>query len=179
MLFLTGASNFLAAPQSRILNQVIVALVGLAFIVAAARGRIPVRSPLVLPGLAWIAATAVSSALAVRPTISVEGLALLLLATPSYLLVRALLADERFRRRVDWLVIAAATVFVGAYLAQAFTQWISWWSVAGPSLPPLRPGDVGLTVGTVNAVALYLELLVPTAVVLSCVRWRRPPFSVG
>ena len=38
-----------------------------------------------------------------------------------------------------------------------------------PSIPPLRPGDVGLTVGTVNAVALYLELLAPVAVWLS---WR-------
>ena len=38
---------------------------------------------------------------------------------------------------------------------------------------------MGLTVGTVNAVALYLELLVPIAVWLSWTRWRSTAFSAG
>jgi hypothetical protein len=80
---------------------------------------------------------------------------------------------------MDWLIVASTAFFVVAYLLQALTQWLSWWSVAGPSIPPLRPGDVGLTVGTVNAVALYLELLVPIAVWLSWQRWRSRPFSTA
>jgi O-antigen ligase len=179
LVFLSGASNFLAAPQSRILNQVLILVVMIGWAIAAWRGVIDVRSPLVLPGLAWIAATAISATFAERPSIGLEGLALLLLSAPAYLTIRAMTATDWLRDRVDWLIVGATTVFVIAYLLQAATQWWSYWSVAGVAIPPLRPGDVGLTVGTVNAVALYLELLAPLAVWLSWTRWRRRGFSVG
>jgi O-antigen ligase len=179
LTFFSGASNFLAAPQSRILNQVLVlgavAIGGL----VALRGAADLRSHLLLPGAAWVAAIAISSITSQRPAASVEALALLLICAPAYFVVRGVLRTEALRRRVDWLVIVATTAFVVLYLVQALTQWVSWWSIAGPSIPPLRPGDVGLTVGTVNAVALYLELLVPIAVWLSWVRWRSRSFSVA
>ncbi len=179
LTFFSGASNFLAAPQSRILNQVLVlgAVVVAGFV--AVRRRSDLRSPLLLPGAAWVAAVAIATLTSQRPAASLEALALLLLCAPAYLIVKAVLADPALRPRIDWLVIVATTVFVVAYLLQALTQWASWWSIAGLSIPPLRPGDVGLTVGTVNAVALYLELLAPIAVWLSWVRWRSRPFSIG
>jgi O-antigen ligase len=178
LVFFSGASNFLASPQSRILNQVLVFGAMVAFGVAAWRGSVDLRSPLVLPGVAWIVATTLTGLLSLRPAASLEAVALLLLAAPAYLVVRAALAEPWLRERLDWLVIVATTVFVVAYLLQALTQWIAWWSVAGPSVPPLRPGDVGLTVGTVNAVALYLELLAPVAVWLSWTRWRSRRFTI-
>jgi putative inorganic carbon (hco3(-)) transporter len=179
LTFFSGASNFLASPQSRFLNQLIV--VG-AMVVAGLlviRGQIDLRSPYLWPGIAWVVVTATATATSQRPAASIEALALLLICAPAYYLIRAVLADPALRPRMDWLIVVSTTVFVVAYLLQAFTQWLSWWSVAGPSIPPLRPGDVGLTVGTVNAVALYLELLVPIAVWLSWTRWHRRPFSVG
>lgn len=176
--YLSGASNFLASPQSRILNQVLVLGLMVAGAVAVRRGWLDLRSPLTIPGLAWIGATAAATLFSQRPAASLEGLALLLLAAPAYLVVRAILMESWLRQRVDWLLIVSTTVFAMAYLFQAFTQWLSWWSVAGPSIPPLRPGDVGLTIGTVNAVSLYLELLGPIAVWLSWTRWRSRPFTV-
>ena len=177
LVFFSGASNFLASPQSRILNQV---LIGGAILVAgllALRQRADLRSTLLLPGAAWLAANTLSAIFSQRPAASLEALALLLLCAPGYLVVRAIVRDPGLRLRTDWLVVLSTAVFVIAYLAQAFTQWVTWWSVAGPSLPPLRPGDVGLTVGTVNAVALYLELLAPIAIWLAGTagdRARRP-----
>ena len=143
------------------------------------RGRIDLRSPFLWPGIAWVVVTAIATATSQRPAASVEALALLLICAPAYYLIRAVLADPVLRPRMDWLIVVSTTIFVIAYLLQALTQWVSWWSVAGPSIPPLRPGDVGLTVGTVNAVALYLELLVPIAVWLSWTRWHSRPFSIG
>jgi len=179
LVFFSGASNFLASPQSRILNQVLVLGAMVTAGVVALRGRLDPGSPLLMPGIAWVAATAISTITSQRPAASLEALALLLICAPAYLVVRAVLANMSMRSRIDWLIIVANTVFVLAYLLQALTQWASWWSIAGPSIPPLRPGDVGLTVGTVNAVALYLELLAPIAVWLSWVRWRSRRFSLG
>jgi O-antigen ligase len=179
LTFFSGASNFLASPQSRILNQLLVfgALVGGG--VLAWGSRPDLRSPVLLPGAAWLAANTAATLTSQRPAASTEALALLLLGAPAYLLVRAVVTHPAIRTRFDSLLIVATTVFVIAYLLQALTQWASWWSVAGVSIPPLRPGDVGLTVGTVNAVALYLELLAPIAVWLSWLRWRSRPYTVG
>ena len=179
LTFFSGASNFLASPQSRILNQLLVLGVVICGGIVALRGRLDVRSPLLLPGAAWVAVTAIATVTSQRQAASLEALALLLISAPAYFVVRAALADERLRPRVDWLIILATSVFIVAYLIQALTQWISWWSIAGPSIPPLRPGDVGLTVGTVNAVALYLELLAPIAIWLAWVRWHSRGFTLG
>jgi O-antigen ligase len=179
LTFFSGASNFLAAPQSRMLNQALILGAVLVFLLVAFRRGLDLRSPFLLPGAAWVGALALAALTSQRPAASIEALALLLIAAPAYLAVRAVLADPRLRPRLDWLVIVSTTVFVVAYLLQALTQWLSWWSIAGPSIPPLRPGDVGLTVGTVNAVALYLELLAPIAVWLSWARWRSKAFTAA
>lgn len=178
LTFFSGASNFLASPQSRILNQVLVLCAVIVAAIAGLRGRVDLRSPLLLPGAAWVVATAVAAQASLRPAASIEALALLLIGAPAYLVVRAILADQELRVRVDWLIGVSTFAFVVAYLLQALTQWLSWWSVAGPSFPPLRPGDVGLTVGTVNAVALYLELLVPIALWLTWQRWHARSFTI-
>ena len=109
----------------------------------ALRGRIDLRSPFLGPGVAWVVAIAVTTATSQRPAASIEALALLLICAPAYYLVRAVLADPVLRPRMDWLIVISTTFFVAAYLLQALTQWLTWWSVAGPSIPPLRPGDVG------------------------------------
>ncbi len=176
MVLFSGASNYLASPQSRILNQGLILVAGIVTAALAWRGRLDARSPLVLPGLAVIGATAVSTLTSQRPEASREAMALLLLAAPSYLLVRAVLADPWLRTRIDWLVIVGGFGFTVAYLGQALAQWFVFWSVVGPAIPPLRPGDVGLTVGTVNAVSLYLELLVPIGLALAWGRWRSTRF---
>jgi O-antigen ligase len=178
LTFFSGASNFLASPQSRILNQILILGVAFGAGIAARRGRLDVRSSLILPGAAWIAANAIATLTSERPAASIEALALLLICVPAYFVIRAVLADDFLRSRIDRLFVAATTVFVVAYLLQCLTQWLSWWSIAGPSIPPLRPGDVGLTVGTVNAVALYLELMAPIAIWLSWTIWRSRPFAI-
>ena len=177
LTFFSGASNFLASPQSRILNQILILAVAVGAGIAASRGRIDVRSTLLLPGAAWIAANAIATITSERPAASIEALALLLIGVPAYFVIRAVLTDDYLRGRIDRLFVVSTTVFVVAYLLQCLTQWLSWWSVAGPSIPPLRPGDVGLTVGTVNAVALYLELMAPIAIWLSWTTWRSRSFT--
>ena len=178
LTFFSGASNFLASPQSRILNQLLIVGVAVGTGIAAVRGRIDLRSSLILPGAAWVAANAFATLTSARPGVSIEALALLLISVPAYFAIRAILADDFLRSRIDRLFVVATAIFVVAYLLQCLTQWLSWWSIAGPSIPPLRPGDVGLTVGTVNAVALYLELMAPIAVWLSWTIWRSRPFTI-
>lgn len=178
LVMFSGASNYLASPQSRILNQVLILAVGVAAAILAWRGRLDVRSPLVLPGVAVIAATALAAVTSQRPEASREALAFVLVAAPSYLVIRAVLAEPWLRARVDGLIVIGGFLFTAAYLVHALTQWVVFWSVVGPAIPPLRPGDVGLTVGTVNAVSLYLELLVPIGVALAWARWRNTRFVV-
>jgi O-antigen ligase len=178
LTFFSGASNFLASPQSRILNQLLILGIAVTAGIAALRGRLDLGSPLVLPGAAWIGANAVATLTSQRQPASIEALALLLISAPAYFVIRAVLTDEHLGPRIDRLFVVATTVFVVAYILQAFTQWLSWWSIAGISIPPLRPGDVGLTVGTVNAVALYLELMSPIAIWLSWTISRRRTFTI-
>ncbi|HSK93793.1 MAG TPA: O-antigen ligase family protein, partial [Candidatus Angelobacter sp.] len=178
-LFFGGAANFQSAPQARVLTHVLVLGTMLAGVALAATGRLLVTSPLVLAGAAWVGAVALAAAASVRPEASREALALLLLGLPGYLVIRGLVWSEVLRSRLEIMVIGGAFVFVVAYLLQVLTQWLSWWSAVGPSIPPLRPGDVGLTVGTVNSIALYIELLLPIAIWMSWTRWRSLPFTVG
>ena len=179
VLFFSGASNYLPSPQARILTQLIMLAVGVAATVGMWRGRVDTHSPLVLPGLAYVGATVPGGDHQPATGGEPRGGGLVLLAVPTYLAVRSVLADAWFGPRLDWLIVVAGIVFSVAYLLQALTQWIAFWSVVGPAVPPLRPGDVGLTVGTVNAVALYLELLVPLGLCLAWVRWRSARVVVG
>lgn len=175
-LFFGGAANYQASPQARVLSHVLlVATLGVGLL-AAALGRVSMRTPLLVPGALWTGALVVGALTSANPEASREAVALLLVGLPGYFVVRSVVWNPELRPRVEWMVILATFVFVVAYLLQVLTQWVSWWSAVGPSIPPLRPGDVGLTVGTVNSIALYIELLVPVAVWLSWVRWRSRSF---
>lgn len=178
-LFLGGASTFQASPQARVLSHLLTFVAMVATLAAAVSGRLSLRSPLARPGALWVAATVVGAVFSIRPEASREAIALLLLGVPVYFLIRHVFWTPTLRPRVEWLLIATTTTFLLAYLVQVLMQWRLWWSAVGPSVPPLRPGDVGLTLGTVNGVSLYIELLVPIAVWLSWTRWRSMPFSVG
>jgi putative inorganic carbon (HCO3(-)) transporter len=172
-VFLTGASNFGASVQARILNQVLMLAVAVGLGIAARRGAAVVRSPLLLPGLAFVVASLIAAVFSTRAATSREAVALLLLSVPAYILIRAVTWTDWLRPRLDRLIVGATLVFLLAYLVQAVLEWVRWWSVAWPAAPPLRPGDVGLTIGTVNAIALYLELLVPVAVAIAWSTLRR------
>lgn len=189
LLFFSGASNFLPSPQARILTQLIVGGAALAWVAvawrAAGRGGAtagpwsdPVATPLLLPGLAWAAVQLLSAATSQRPASSLEAAALLLLALPGYLVVRAALRHRVLRPRLDWLLVVATLLFLLAYLWQVLDQWLAWWGAVGPSVPPLRPADVGLTVGTANAVAVHAELLVAPAAWIAWRRWHRRPLPL-
>jgi tetratricopeptide (TPR) repeat protein len=76
-------------------------------------------------------------------------------------------------------VVLTTVGFVAAYWLQVGDQWIRWWSIVGLGVPPLRPADVGLTIGTANAVAAYLELLVPIAAWIAWRRWHNRAFAAA
>jgi putative inorganic carbon (HCO3(-)) transporter len=173
LVFFGGASNFLPSPQARILTQLVVLGASLSWLIAAARARVVVASPLLLPGAAYVVVFVCSTILSQRPAASREALALLLLAVPGYLVVRSIAWHGVLSRRVQWLFVMATAALVVAYLGQVLVAWIGWWQALGPSLPPLRPGDLSLTLGTANAVAAYLELMAAPAAWMAWRRWHR------
>jgi O-antigen ligase len=177
--FFGGALNFMPSPQARILTHLVILAAAITTVILIARGRVSVGSPLVAPGIAYVAVMVAAALVSQRPAASIEAVAIVLVAAPTYLLVRYALTLPWLEIRIDWLVIVGTATFVALYLFQALSQWAAWWAVAGPSVPPLRSGNVALTLGSLNTVSLYLELLVPSAVALSWMRWRRRWFTVG
>ena len=181
LVFLGGASNFLPSPQARIATQITIVTSIAAWLVYAWRRGTSgwARSQLLVPGLVYAGAILLSAVTSSRPASSVEAVALLLIALPGYPVVRTILASSFIRPRLEWLMIVTTLAFLVAYLAQVLAQWLAWWGALGPSIPPLRPADVGLTLGTANAVAAHAELLAAPAAWLAWRRWRSWPVSAA
>ncbi len=110
--------------------------------------------------LAVIAAAIVSQ----RAAPSLEATALIVIAAPCYLAIRAVAWDEPLMTRIRWLIVVSAFLVLIPYLVEVLAAWIDWWLAFGISLPPIRPGNPSGTVGSSNALATYTYLLVPYAV---------------
>ena len=118
LVFFSGASNYLASPQARILTQVVVGIATIAWLAGSIRAHRAIQSELVAPGLAYAGTVVVSAALRIDVGPIREAGALLLLTLPGYPVVREIVWSEWLGRRFDWLVVVTTTVFVAAYLVQ-------------------------------------------------------------
>ncbi|MFL5770341.1 MAG: O-antigen ligase family protein, partial [Chloroflexota bacterium] len=164
VVLFVGALPYISGPWARIAVQLILAAAAAVTVVLVARRVLDVGTPLAIPGVVCIAVVAISAVTSREPAVSREALALLVLAATTYPLARYLVWDSALAPRITSLVVFAAIGLITAYLVQVAALWIQWISRAGLSLPPLRPADAALSTGTVNSIATYFELLIPTAV---------------
>jgi O-antigen ligase len=169
LVYFGGSSNFLASPQARIVTQVVV-LAAIAAWALGGAGAAAGRSSLIGPATVVLVAVVLAGLFSERPGPAREAVALLLLVLPGYLVVRSVVWDPAIGPRLETLFAAAAVVTLVLYLALSLGLWVEWWSIVGPSIPPLRPGDLGLTLGSSNTVAAAIELLAPTAALIA---WQR------
>ena len=148
LTFFSGASNFLASPQSRILNQVLVLGVdGRLPVVLALRGASDLRSPLLLPGRGLGRGRRDRGRHEPATGRQPRG------ARPAaHLCARPISSSGRswriraLRPRIDWLVIVATTVFVVAYLAPGadpVAVVVVGRRAVDPTAPPRRRGSDG------------------------------------
>jgi O-antigen ligase len=169
LVYFGGSSNFLASPQARIVTQVVV-LAAITVWALRGAGAALGHSSLIVPATLVIVAIVLCGLFSARPGPAREALALLLVVLPGYLVVRSVVWEPAIGARLETLFAGAAVVTLVLYLALSIGQWVAWWSIVGPSIPPLRPGDLGLTLGSSNTVAAAIELLAPTAALIT---WQR------
>jgi O-antigen ligase/tetratricopeptide (TPR) repeat protein len=109
---------------------------------------------------AIVLAFAITSLTSRNPRISVEFLGYAIVLSAGYLLLRRLLADSFFARRIGGLCIMLGFVVCVWYLATAVQHWMTFWSVIGRfTMPPLRPEFDGLAYGAPSIVASITVLL--------------------
>lgn len=169
LVYFGGSSNFLASPQARIVTQGVV-LAAIAAWALAGAGTAAGRSSLIMPATGVLLAVVLAGLFSARPGPAREAVALLLLLLPGYLVVRSVVWHPAIGPRLETLFAAAAVATLTLYLVLSLGQWVAWWSIVGPAIPPLRPGDLGLTLGSSNTVAAAIELLAPTAALIA---WQR------
>ena len=81
------------------------------------------------------------------------------LLAESYLLLVALMRRPRYRHQVERVAIVLALVVCVLYLVQVTQAWILWWNTVGRlTVPPVRPGYLGLNIGP-NPLATLVMLL--------------------
>jgi O-antigen ligase len=109
---------------------------------------------------AIVSAFAIATVTSLNPRISIEFLGYAIILSAGYLLLRQLLADPFFARRIGGLCVALGYVISVWYLATALEHWMTFWSVIGRfTLPPLRPEFDGLAYGAPSIVASITFLL--------------------
>ncbi len=109
---------------------------------------------------ACLGAFVVSTATSRLPRMSLEMFAYAVLLAELYLLLVQLLRIPAVRRRLEALALLLALVATALYLLESVGAWITWWNAVGRiAVPPLRPGSLGLSLGSPNPVATLLLAL--------------------
>ena len=94
-----------------------------------------------------------------NPRLSAQMTVYVLLLVELYLLLVALMRRQRYRQQIERTAILLAFLACVLYLVQVTQAWSQWWSTVGRlTVPPLRPGYLGLSVGP-NPLATLVMLL--------------------
>ncbi len=110
--------------------------------------------------IACLAAFTIATVTSRAPRLSIEMLAYAFLLAELYLLLVALMRRPSLRLHFERLAIVLVTLVGVLYLLQVFQAWLAWWGVVGRlTIPPLRPGYLGLSLGSPNPIATLVLLL--------------------
>ncbi|MDA8201719.1 MAG: O-antigen ligase family protein [Chloroflexi bacterium] len=109
---------------------------------------------------AALAVFTVASVTSRVPRLSLEMLGYAVLLAGLYLLLVTLMRRARIRKHFQALALVLCVLVCGLYLLQVFEAWQAWWLVVGHlAIPPLRPGYLGLSLGSPNPIATLVLLL--------------------
>ena len=160
-ILLAGGSGSLEALPVRIIYDAMAAIAILPWLaVAVFRPYWRPSSRLAPAILACLAAFAISTATSRYPRLSVEMLGYAVLLALLYLLTVALLRRPALRLHFERLALVMCAVVCVLYLLQVFQAWTVWWDAVGRlTIPPLRPGYLGLSLGAPIPIATLVLLL--------------------
>ncbi len=110
--------------------------------------------------VACLAALVISTLASSEPRFAYDYLAYTVLLAGGYLLMQRLFADPFFGPRLAVLGVLLGFGLSGLYIGAVALQWVDFWTELGRfSIPPLRPGFVGLAYGNPSPVATVTILL--------------------
>lgn len=148
------------SPYLRIATMAVATLALVAWaVVAAHRPSWRPQSALLPMIAASLGSLAISTVFSRVPRISAEYLGYAIVLAALYLLLVRLFAEPFLRRRLATLATMLFFVSAIAYLGQVALEWVRWWTLAGITIPPLRPGFFGLTYNNPSAALTMITLL--------------------
>ena len=155
-----GGSGWAEFGLARIIYDVLaVAAIGCWLLVATVQ---PQWRPATSIGLAIVAVLgtfAVTTATSRSPRLSAEMTAYVFLLVELYLLLVAFMRRPRYRAQVERVAIALAFIVCVLYLLEVIQAWLLWWRTVGQfTIPPLRPGYLGLSLGPIPLATLVMML---------------------
>ncbi len=120
--------------------------------------------------LACLLAFGASTLTSRAPRLSAEMVVYAVLLVELYLLLVALMRRSRFRALIARLALALCVAVCLLYLLETIQAWDGWWrDVGAVTIPPLRPGYLGLSLGSPNPVATLVLILGAFALATSAV----------
>jgi len=160
-VLLAGGSGKLEVDLVRLVydGMAVVAIVPWLILAAFRRDWLPFSR--LLPAIAaCLAVFAIATVTSRNPRLSAEMLAYAFLLAALYLLLVTLMRQPRLRRHFERLSFVLCLLVCVLYLQQVLGAWQAWWGVVGhPTIPPLRPGYLGLSLGSPNPVATLVLVL--------------------
>jgi O-antigen ligase len=159
-VLLAGGSGWFDFGVFRLIydGMALVAIVPWLLVAAFRRDWLP-ASRLAPAIAACLAAFAIATITSRAPRLSVEMLGYAILLGELYLLLVALMRRPRLRAHFERLVIGLGLLVCVLYLLQVLQAWQLWWGVVGHlTVPPLRPGYLGLSLSP-NPIATLVLLL--------------------
>lgn len=172
LVFGTGMYAFQVQPPARLVTEVLIGILLIAWgVVAAVRPALRPTTPLAWPVALAMAAFAASVVFSERPRLSLEPALIGVASALTFLALTALLRRPAVRRLMATTILLLAVFLALAYLVQVGVGWIGYWSLLDRlAIPPLRPSFAGLTTGSPNLIATLLLLVAPLG---AAVAWGR------
>jgi hypothetical protein len=160
-VLLAGGSGALEVASIRLVYDGMAVVAIVPWLVLAAFRRDWLPSSRLFPAIAaCLAVFAIATITSRNARLSAEMLAYAFLLAELYLLLVALMRGPRLRKHFERLAFVLCFLVCGLYLLQVLGAWQLWWEIVGhPTLPPLRPAYLGLSLGSPNPIATLVLML--------------------
>lgn len=160
-VLIAGGSGSLESSQVRLAYDLMATLALVPWLVVAALRPAWWPSSRLWPAIVVCLAVFAVSAITSRvPRLSAEMVGYAVLLAELYLLLVALMRRPRLRAHFKRLALLLAVLVCALYLLEVVLAWRDWWGLVGRlATPPLRPGYLGLSLGSPNPVATLVLLL--------------------